>query len=97
MTERYTVAVYLAQLGYGGPEEGGWYYECGELVRASKKTLPDYDAACEYSNRLNQRLARTLNKGRRPISSVLSDGVYRARVTDGTPEPIYPTERPYYS
>lgn len=28
----WAVAVYLVDLAYGGPEEGGWYYETGELV-----------------------------------------------------------------
>ena len=26
-----SIAVYLVQLAYGGPEEGGWYYQAGEL------------------------------------------------------------------
>src|SRR3546814_16809641 len=26
-----SIAVYLVQLAYGGPEEGGWYYQTGEL------------------------------------------------------------------
>lgn len=28
----YYVNVYALDQGYGGPEEGGWYYECGEPV-----------------------------------------------------------------
>jgi hypothetical protein len=27
---RYTVAVYLCHRAYGGPEEGGWWYNAGE-------------------------------------------------------------------
>jgi len=25
----YTVAVYICDRAYGGPEEGGWWYDCG--------------------------------------------------------------------
>ena len=27
----HSIAVYLIQRVYGGPEEGGWYYDAGEL------------------------------------------------------------------
>jgi hypothetical protein len=32
--ERYTVAIYLVDKQYGGPEEGGWWYEAGTRVDA---------------------------------------------------------------
>lgn len=28
----WTVAIYLVDRAYGGPEEGGWWYTCGERV-----------------------------------------------------------------
>ena len=100
----YTVAVYLEDRAYGGPEEGGWYYTCGErrdnpeetgcvpaIFRASDEAL-----AIECCYQTNQRLNATLNKGRREISSVLSEGRYVARVCEGYPEERFPLVRPHY-
>lgn len=91
----YVVAVYLIDRAYGGPEEGGWYFNCGEHVR-TLKTFRREDEAVEYSRRLNRLLKKTLNKGRREISSVLSDGRYAAEVWDNHAPSHYPTQRPHY-
>ncbi len=32
----YWVALYLVDLGYGGVEEGGWWYQAGTLVVGPK-------------------------------------------------------------
>jgi hypothetical protein len=93
---RYAVAVYLVELAYGGCEEGGWWYQCGELVR-QMRTFISEERASDYCYRLNMLLDATLNKGRRPISSVASDGRYSARVMDGRTAPAgFPETRPYY-
>ena len=34
----HSVAVYLVQLLYGGPEKGGWYYEASELCAVPELT-----------------------------------------------------------
>lgn len=34
MSEGYGVAVYEIDLVYGGPEEGGWYFNTGTLVHS---------------------------------------------------------------
>lgn len=95
MTSKYTVAVYLSELAYGGPEEGGWWYECGELVKVIC-VFGSEEKAIEYTRRMNDKLRQTLNKGRREISSVLSNGVYRAMVMCDYPPRYYPERRPYY-
>lgn len=91
----YTVAVYLCDRAYGGPEEGGWWYSTGALVRAVRRFKSE-ERAIRFAYRMNELLAVTLNKGRRPISSVLSDGRYAAEVCDGEPVSHYPEIVPHY-
>jgi hypothetical protein len=92
----FIVAVYLVDRAYGGPEEGGWWYDCGELIRIMR-TFKNERGALAYSRGLNARLDRTLNKGRREISSVLSDGQYEAQVRDDFAPKHFPETRPFYS
>lgn len=94
----YTVAIFMVDLAYGGPEEGGWYYDCGypstdhlEYIRG----FTTEEDAVFYCQQLNESVVVDLNKGRHPISSVLSEGRYTAIVCDGTPKP-YPRTRPHY-
>lgn len=37
----WSVAVYETGLNYGGPEEGGWWYECGWLIDPHKQRVFD--------------------------------------------------------
>ena len=101
----YTVAVYMANLAYGGAEEGGWWYTAGEIVHnleegcrnaAFPQTYKDRDAAIIAAGLLNEGALARLNTGRPALSSVASVGRYVARVCDNYPEPFFPKERPYY-
>ena len=38
----YSIAAYSISREYGGPEEGGWYYDSGEVL---PDTLRGYDAS----------------------------------------------------
>jgi hypothetical protein len=98
MEDRMTflVAVYLQYRAYGGPEEGGWWFDCGEHVR-TMRVFGSEQSAISYCCRLNEKLHGTLNRGRREVGSVLSDGRYGAEVHDGHAPPVYPSKRPYYS
>lgn len=95
MSTTFTVSLYLADRRYGGPEEGGWYYDCGEFIRLVR-TFRNGDDAYDYCQRLDGKLKNTLNRGRRSKSSVLSNGVYEAAVHEGCPPQRYPETRPYY-
>lgn len=113
----WTVAIYLVDLAYGGPEEGGWWYGCGERVdHALEGVNPNslltvltgegtvYDAlpdraereACDYRELLQTQLDATVNRGRREISSVLSEGRYEARAYPGHPPHHFPERTPHY-
>ena len=90
MRLRY-VNVYLVEQAYGGPEEGGWWYEVGEPV----KTMP---TRAHYLAKLRTRVGDwcdRMNSTRPPMYSVASTGVYVSVVEDN-PARGYPSERPYY-
>lgn len=95
MSTRHIVAIYLCDRAYGGPEEGGWWFDTGELIRVHR-VFGSADAAQRRCERLNRRLDATINRGRRPISSVLSDGQYRAEVRENFVPRHYPERRPHY-
>jgi hypothetical protein len=93
----YTVSIYLIDLAYGGPEEGGWFYRCGEpQATEHTRAFKTRKAAVAYRERLAPALA-ALNEGLPPISSVNSQGRYDAIIDeDALPAP-FPAERPFYS
>jgi hypothetical protein len=93
----YTVAVLLEDRAFGGHEEGGWYYDYGipvSLSIAPQRRFKTYAKAQGYLNRLQPLIAR-INEGRYPVSSVLSDGIYRAYIFGGKPRG-YPDYIPHY-
>jgi hypothetical protein len=107
----YCVAIYLANRAYGGPEEGGWWFDCGELVREAPDGINPNDLltvfkgegareeAISYAATLQLSLDAHLNSPRgyrANLSSVCCEGRYVARVTDTFPEPHYPAVRPHY-
>ena len=85
------ITVGLADLAYGGPEEGGWYFDTFEPVRIF--VVPA--ARADSLRRHLARWVRAANEGRPSISSVLSEGRYTTR--SGIISQPEPQERPYYS
>jgi hypothetical protein len=83
-------------LGYGGPEEGGWWFGSGTLARLHR-VMRDEAMAHAYAARANRLLDR-LQRYRRPVSSAAYDGGrYRMLVFCGNPPPAFPAERPIYN
>ena len=92
---RYVVAFYEIDRAYGGPEEGGWWYDCGELRRVLRVT-PDADAAHRLAARAN-RLMDLVQTRQRPVSSAAYDGGrYAAHVCEDTAPFAFPERRPHY-
>lgn len=100
-----SIAVYLIQLVYGGAEEGGWYYQSGELcvdpeliAFGSALTEGHDDRARQMAAEVQAHLDRDWNTGdhAREISSVLSAGRFEARVHDAGLPLAFPAERPRY-
>jgi hypothetical protein len=84
--------VYFVDRCYGGPEEGGWYYDAGQVERT---ILVRKGVSLDRARDRVQRVVDAWNEGCAPLHSVLSTGRYALRVQD-TLGKDYPEERPYY-
>ena len=80
---------------FGGPEEGGWWYDTGRFIRCHATTTHPDDAEA-IAERLRGSYLREVNAGKRPPDSVLSTGDYRAIHIDEEAGADFPRERPYY-
>ena len=108
----WTVAIYDVALAYGGPEEGGWWYERGSRVdhvlegvnpndlltvlTGEGTRLTAEQEAYAFADQLQNLLDATVNAGKRELHSVLSDGRYYARAYPGHPPAGFPATRPHY-
>lgn len=92
----YVFAFYELDRQYGGPEEGGWWYDTGDLVRIFKIKRCTGQKADELCTRTN-RLLSHLQRGKRSTGSVLySGGRFSVHVYENNAPSHFPTERPYY-
>lgn len=106
---RYIVAFYDVDRAYGGPEEGGWWYDTGALVRISR-VFSNEDSAYTYCRRANDLLhfirwrkrgralpmARAAQRDRPSISHTNSEGRIHAEVHEDFAPQGYPNGRPHY-
>lgn len=93
---RNILAFYDMDREYGGPEEGGWWYDSGTFVRVVALFFEE-DAAIRAQQRANRLLER-LQRHRTPLSSVTyTGGRYRAVVFSGLPPARFPEKTPTYS
>lgn len=88
---RWYTVVWLQDRAYGGPEEGGWWYDTYELV--DFKVFATKEKAAAYAPVMR---AEYSNEGRRDIGSVLSGGVYRVEVWSYRPPRFMPDQKPIY-
>lgn len=97
----YSSAIYFTDRNFGGPEEGGWWYDAGEPVTRDAalaiktRFFVTAGEAYGYAQRVLQPICDKKNKGRRPISSMASEGAYAPHVTRGYPS-AFPQHRPHY-
>lgn len=94
----YVVAVYEMDRAYGGPEEGGWWYDAGELVRVLRVARSE-ERAYALAARINRTLRhrRDGDPSHRDISSVLyAGGHLEAQVCERTAPESFPAQRPVY-
>jgi hypothetical protein len=85
------VNAYLIDRAFGGPEEGGWWYDTGHLLAS----------VCAHQREADEWVARLTEDhadadGPYPIDSVLSQGKLLVVVED-FPGQSYPEVRPGYS
>jgi hypothetical protein len=86
------VNVYLTDRAYGGPEEGGWWFDTGQFIRGVEALS---DEAERVKNTLQSWCDGENAERRSDISSVLSEGRYEVCIED-EPGADYPTTRPHY-
>jgi len=94
----WIVAAYDCAQAYGGPEEGGWWYDSGSLVRVLR-VFHNEDKACEYARRMNRSLKDRFigpNVGKHDYTSVLSEGMIFAEVYENQAPAGYPEVHPHY-
>jgi hypothetical protein len=90
MSKIYIAGVYRIDKAYGGPEEGGWWYDTGELVRPCR-IFHNEETAYRYSQRMN-KLLNWRQRKMRPVSSMAYTGdrmvceVYDDKLPDHYPE-----------
>jgi len=100
------VGMYLTDRAFGGREEGGWWYDCGSLVKelwaykeiacmpTCHSVLKDAWAARDL---MRARIAAAgLNEGRPDVGSVCSTGIYDALIFEDVLPMGYPNVRPRY-
>ena len=100
----YYVSIFMEDRSYGGPEEGGWWYNHGfpmhsEEELAQRRVFEKREDADAYCRDLQQRLdtsgAWNRDGRNRDLGSVACCGRYMAYVTKGEPVP-FPEERPIW-
>jgi hypothetical protein len=94
----WLVSAYEFDRYYGGPEEGGWWYTQGEILRTLKLFRTE-DAANDYCRRMNEKLNSKIfgpNAGRRSMSSVTGDTQICAEVHESRAPQRWPENRPRY-
>lgn len=74
----YYVNIYLHDRRYGGPEEGGWWYDVWLYDSCAKETNEWEVAKRVCSEQANALIER--NRGRHPFDSMASTGIYEARI-----------------
>ena len=92
---KYILGFYEVDRAYGGPEEGGWWYDTAKLVRPLS-VITGADRAFDLAHRANRLLDR-LQRHKRDTGSMAYDGG-RHRVIvhpDRLPD-YFPEETPHY-
>lgn len=100
---RFVVAIHELDRIYGGPEEGGWWFDCG--VPARERELAKYcrvfrseAKAKRYARRLREGVIARLNdQAPKSLGSLTYDGgIFGAFVQKGEQPRHWPRFRPRY-
>ena len=104
--------IYERGQAYGGPEEGGWWYSCGQVVESSE--IKSLTKAQNTVKILNKRFKSTKSdykmgygehdgvddSGIADDSFIMRGGLWgrseMRAVIEDTPGEDFPSERPYY-
>jgi hypothetical protein len=89
-TQQWFVGVYSVDRCYGGPEEGGWWYDTGELVQSTAVS------SCEEAEELRARLYGDEFPDTGKSYSVLGGDDYRIIIGIEPPAEYFPKKVPHY-
>lgn len=87
--------VYLKNREYGGPEEGGWFYDTGRFIKSYPIKASDDEVRAKYEAIKARLDERNKEEGNHEPGSVLCDG-YLVVSREGIPGADYPRNRPHY-
>lgn len=91
----FVLAFYEIDRAYGGPEEGGWWYDTGQITRIFA-VFKDEELALTAACRAN-RLLHHLQRHKRSLDSVLYDGGrHQVAVFEDFAPKSFPEIRPRY-
>ncbi|MGE4404402.1 hypothetical protein [Pseudomonas sp.] len=91
----HVLAIYEVDRAWGGPEEGGWWFDCGTLVRIVR-VVGSADRAASVALRANRLLER-LQRAKRPVSSIAYEGGRHCVLAfEDIAPPAYPAVTPRY-
>lgn len=89
---RWWVSVWDVDRSYGGPEEGGWYYDSGTLV--VKVPCKSYEQAIDVQE---QMIETWTSDSDYPYYSVnYTGGEYHVNINEREPASHFPINTPYY-
>lgn len=91
---RYWVNGYMLERPYGGPEEGGWWYDAGTPTGESFGPFTTLEGAREFRDRVEERHADR-NADRWPLHSSLATDLWALLVEEGAPK-AFPECTPQY-
>ena len=91
----YVLAFYELDRAYGGPEEGGWWFDTGELVRVFR-VVKDEERAYALARRANRLLDRLQRHKRSTGSMAYNGGRHCVSVYARTAPAFFPERRPHY-
>lgn len=90
--EWFSVAIYEVSRAYGGPEEGGWYFDSGQRIDETVRTYRNAPEGREEAQRyIKSLLALTF------VSDRYSETRYSWEVSsEKLPDAYFPRHRPVY-
>lgn len=92
----FYVALYFCQQCYGGPEEGGWYYDSGER-KGKVKAFATKQEARKFQERAQRCMDAWHEENKVPLHSSVSRGAYHVEFHGNDyPPDHYPETRPFY-
>ena len=91
---KYYINEYETDKKYGGPEEGGWYFDVGTFVKCHAVVDSIIQAQMEVAALMGYILDK--QEGIHSPDSVLSEGRWPAIIIQTEPGENYPEETPHY-